>query len=147
MADNVAVTAGVGTAIAADDISSVWYQRIKVGVGTDGNYNELQPCSVGGISGATADVTVVGTSAILFGVSWFSTATAAAAISGVYFRDSTSSSTGNILVGFMMSTGQGRTHNGTAWFGPQGINCASGIRVVTNSTIDIHAKAFYMTQS
>jgi len=36
MADNVAVTAGTGTAIAADDVSSVFYQKVKLDLGTDG---------------------------------------------------------------------------------------------------------------
>jgi hypothetical protein len=36
MADNVSITAGSGTAIAADDISSVWYQRMKLSLGADG---------------------------------------------------------------------------------------------------------------
>jgi len=36
MADNVAITAGVGTAIAADDVSSVFFQKIKLDVGGDG---------------------------------------------------------------------------------------------------------------
>lgn len=36
MADNVAITAGSGTSIAADDISSVFYQRIKLVSGGDG---------------------------------------------------------------------------------------------------------------
>lgn len=34
MADNVPITAGSGTPIAADDISSVWYQRVKLTDGT-----------------------------------------------------------------------------------------------------------------
>lgn len=37
MADNVAVTAGSGTNIAADDISSVFYQRVKLSLGADGS--------------------------------------------------------------------------------------------------------------
>jgi len=37
VADNVAITAGSGTAIAADDISSVWHQRVKVQHGADGS--------------------------------------------------------------------------------------------------------------
>jgi hypothetical protein len=37
MADNVAITAGSGTSIAADDISSVWYQRVKLSLGADGS--------------------------------------------------------------------------------------------------------------
>ena len=35
-ADNFAVTAGSGTTIAADDISSVYYQRVKIAQGADG---------------------------------------------------------------------------------------------------------------
>ena len=37
MADNVPITAGSGTSIAADDIASVWYQRVKVSIGADGS--------------------------------------------------------------------------------------------------------------
>lgn len=37
MADNVAITAGTGTSIAADDISSVFYQRVKISHGADGS--------------------------------------------------------------------------------------------------------------
>jgi len=36
MADNVPITAGAGTSIAADDISSVFYQRVKFSLGADG---------------------------------------------------------------------------------------------------------------
>lgn len=36
MADNVAITAGSGTNIAADDVSSVYYQRVKLDYGADG---------------------------------------------------------------------------------------------------------------
>lgn len=36
MADNVAITAGSGTSIAADDVSSVFYQKVKLDVGGDG---------------------------------------------------------------------------------------------------------------
>lgn len=35
MANNVPITAGSGTPIAADDISSVWYQRVKLVDGTE----------------------------------------------------------------------------------------------------------------
>lgn len=37
MADNIAITAGSGTNVAADDIGSVFYQRIKVNHGADGS--------------------------------------------------------------------------------------------------------------
>lgn len=36
MADNVEVTAGTGTVIAADDVSSVFYQKVKLDIGGDG---------------------------------------------------------------------------------------------------------------
>lgn len=36
MADNVPITAGVGTSVAADDIASVFYQRVKLSLGADG---------------------------------------------------------------------------------------------------------------
>lgn len=148
MADNIAYTPGSGASIATDDISSVHYPRMKMGIGSDGKYKELQPLSVGGLASSTVDTTIVGTSAILFGVAWFSTETAAAAAGHIHFRDSTSSSTGTTLVGFMLSTGAERqlSRSGSAWFGPQGINCASGIRVVSATTVAFHAKAFYLAQ-
>ncbi len=34
MADNIAITAGVGTTIATDDVSNVHYQRVKLVDGT-----------------------------------------------------------------------------------------------------------------
>lgn len=36
MADNVTITAGVGTTIAADEIAGVKYQRVKLVLGADG---------------------------------------------------------------------------------------------------------------
>lgn len=41
MADNVAITAGSGTTIAADDVSSVYYQRVKIDLGGDGAASPL----------------------------------------------------------------------------------------------------------
>lgn len=41
MADNVAITAGSGTNIATDDVSSVHYQRMKIVDGTDGQSTEV----------------------------------------------------------------------------------------------------------
>jgi hypothetical protein len=38
MADNVPITAGTGTDIAADDISSIWFQRVKVALGLNGSH-------------------------------------------------------------------------------------------------------------
>ena len=41
MADNIAITQGVGTTVAADDVGGVLYQRIKVGIGADGSAADL----------------------------------------------------------------------------------------------------------
>lgn len=38
MADNVPITAGVGTNVATDDIGGVHYQRVKVALGPNGTY-------------------------------------------------------------------------------------------------------------
>jgi hypothetical protein len=40
LADNVSITAGSGVAVAADDIGSVFYQRVKVTWGPDGTAND-----------------------------------------------------------------------------------------------------------
>jgi hypothetical protein len=40
MADNIAVTPGSGTTVAADDIASVFYQRVKLALGPDGTAND-----------------------------------------------------------------------------------------------------------
>lgn len=45
MADNVAVTAGSGTIIAADDVGGVMYQRVKIGVGADGSATDVSSAS------------------------------------------------------------------------------------------------------
>lgn len=37
MADNVAITAGSGTTIAADDVAGVMHQRVKLSLGADGS--------------------------------------------------------------------------------------------------------------
>ncbi len=61
MADNVAITAGSGTSIAADDISSVFYQRVKPQIGADGtaaDWSSANPGPVYPIMGATVDATV-----------------------------------------------------------------------------------------
>lgn len=124
MADNVAITAGVGTSIATDDISGVQYQRVKLGLGGDGIFRELQPVTVTAATQGTGDVTIASSSAILFGVWACSTSGAAAE---VFIRDSTTS-TGKVVWGavFDGSTGE---RNQSLWFGPQGLRLTNGIRV------------------
>lgn len=41
MVDNVPITAGSGTQIAADDVGGVFYQRVKVATGEDGIANDV----------------------------------------------------------------------------------------------------------
>lgn len=41
MADNIAVTAGSGTTIAADDIGGVLHQRVKISQGADGSATDV----------------------------------------------------------------------------------------------------------
>jgi hypothetical protein len=66
MADGVAITAGSGTTIATDDISSVHYQRIKRSVGGDGSATDFLDKSsrsdtfTGTGSGTAVDVSAQG---------------------------------------------------------------------------------------
>lgn len=58
MADNVGYTPGSGATIAADDISSVLYQRVKISEGADGSATDVSaanpmPVSVPGAVSAT----------------------------------------------------------------------------------------------
>ena len=58
MADNVGYTPGSGAIIAADDIASVLYQRVKISEGTDGSATDVSsanpmPTSVPGAVSAT----------------------------------------------------------------------------------------------
>lgn len=143
MADNVAVTAGVGTAIAADDISSVFYQRVKMGIGADGKYSELQPATVGVVTASTTDTTIASSSAIFFGVSAFSTETVG--LCRIQIRDSTSGSTGNYITSIILSTGAGYQRSGAIWFGPQGVKLNSGIRIVLPTTPTANVSVYYIS--
>jgi hypothetical protein len=57
MTDNVAITAGTGTAIAADEISSVFYQRVKLSLGADGVANDAS-AGAGQVGTGTQRVTL-----------------------------------------------------------------------------------------
>ncbi len=56
MADNVAITAGSGTTIAADDIAGVLHQRVKISQGADGSATDVS-------SAAPLQVTLANTGA------------------------------------------------------------------------------------
>lgn len=79
MADNVAITAGSGTTIAADDIGGVLHQRVKISQGADGAATDVSASAPLQVSlantganatpvvvdlGANNDVTVTGTVAV-----------------------------------------------------------------------------------
>lgn len=58
MADNLAITAGSGTTIAADDVGpGVLYQRVKISVGADGSATDMTAGS-GAIAAGTPRVTL-----------------------------------------------------------------------------------------
>lgn len=59
MADNVAITAGSGTTVAADDISSVYYQRVKMSLGADGSATDALG-GAGGVASGVMRITVAG---------------------------------------------------------------------------------------
>lgn len=52
MADNVGYTPGSGATIAADDISGVLYQRVKIGVGADGSATDVSSSNPMPVSGS-----------------------------------------------------------------------------------------------
>lgn len=57
MADNVAITAGSGTTVAADDIGGVMYQRVKLSLGADGTANDAS-AGAGAVGTGTQRVTL-----------------------------------------------------------------------------------------
>ena len=52
MADNVAITAGSGTTIAADDIGGVLHQRVKISQGADGSATDVSSAAPLQVTGA-----------------------------------------------------------------------------------------------
>lgn len=85
MADNVAITAGSGTTIAADDVSGVLYQRVKLAQGADGSATDVSSASPLQVTlantganatpvvvdlGVNNDVTVTGTVAVTQSGTW-----------------------------------------------------------------------------
>lgn len=57
MADNLTITQGSGTTIAADDIAGAKYQRVKIGLGTDGNAADMEG-GAGAVSSGVLRVTL-----------------------------------------------------------------------------------------
>jgi hypothetical protein len=57
MADNVAITAGSGTTIAADDIGGVLHQRVKISIGADGSATDW-PVNSGNVGATVPRVTL-----------------------------------------------------------------------------------------
>ena len=61
MADNVAITAGVGTSIAADDIGGVLHQRVKISQGADGAATDVSSAAPLQVTGANGSFPVTNT--------------------------------------------------------------------------------------
>jgi hypothetical protein len=57
MVDNVQITAGTGTTVAADDVGGVLYQRVKIGVGADGSAADMT-AGAGAVAASTPRVTL-----------------------------------------------------------------------------------------
>lgn len=57
MADNVSITAGAGTTIAADDVGGVLHQRVKLSLGADGVANDAN-VGAGAVSTGTLRTTL-----------------------------------------------------------------------------------------
>lgn len=65
MVDNVAVTAGVGTTVAADDIGGVMHQRVKLSLGPDGTANDAVAGS--GVNGVGVQRMTIATDDVVIG--------------------------------------------------------------------------------
>lgn len=61
MADNVAITAGSGTTIAADDVAGVLYQRVKLAQGADGSATDVSSAAPLQVTGANGSFPVTNT--------------------------------------------------------------------------------------
>jgi hypothetical protein len=57
MADNIAVTAGTGTTIAADEVGAAYYQRVKISIGADGSATDW-PVNSGNVGATIPRVTL-----------------------------------------------------------------------------------------
>lgn len=81
MADNVAVTAGSGTTVAADDIGGVLYPRKKISLGADGSAADWVG-GAGAVSSAVARVTLASDDPAVTALGLFTKAEDAAHVSG-----------------------------------------------------------------
>lgn len=61
MADNVAITAGSGTTIAADDVAGVLFQRVKLTQGADGSATDVSSAAPLQVTGANGSFPVTNT--------------------------------------------------------------------------------------
>jgi hypothetical protein len=71
MADNVGYTPGTGATIAADDISSVLYQRVKISAGADGSATDVSSANPMPASVPSANsVTIMSITTAATGTNW-----------------------------------------------------------------------------
>ena len=143
MADNVTLNPGSGGAVvAADDISSVFYQRVKVSHGADGSATDtavaaplpVHPYGVtsGGasisrvISAASTNATTIkGSAGQVYGVLCFNTNAAARYLK--LYNKATSPTVGTDTPVITITIPGGTTGGGVSFELPQGIAFATGI--------------------
>lgn len=84
MADNLEVSQGTGTTVAADDVGGVLYQRVKIGVGADGTATDVSTANPLPVSDAGGSLTVDGTVAATQSGAWnVATVSTVTAVTGI----------------------------------------------------------------
>ena len=131
MADNVAITAGSGTTIAADDVGGVLHQRVKISQGADGSATDVSSAAPLQVTlantGANATAVKVDGSAVTQPVS-IATApvlVAGSAIIGKVGIDQTTVGTTNAISLAQIGATTVATGNGVVSAGVQRISVAS----------------------
>lgn len=81
MADNVAITEGAGTTIAADEVGGVKFQRVKLAIGADGTAVDVSP-GTGGVDTGTLRVVLANNDPAVSGIGATSDAAATAGSTG-----------------------------------------------------------------
>lgn len=115
MADNVAITAGVGTSIAADDIGGVLHQRVKISQGADGAATDVSSAAPLQVTGANGSFPVTNTGT--FAVQSTNQANSGVDIGDVTINNAAGASAVNIQDG-----GNSITVDGTFWQATQPVS-------------------------
>lgn len=163
MADNISVTAGSGTIVAADDVGGVLYQRVKLAIGADGSASDASLAaplpssdagaawtSVFGVSGAR--VTSADASAAAASVTDAPTAGQKIVLTDLVFSvdtdmrvDFKEETSGTVVLSFYMAA------NSTMQFTPRGkmklATADKKLQVQTSAAGNIAVTAFYTSEA